>query len=191
MDETDMMLAAQGDATAFGRIVLRHQDRLIGWIENRCRGQGEDIAQEVFIKCWLKAPYYKSVSFAAWMYTIARNLLIDRSRKKARIPASVCFAGEDDDEAGAEPPEGRAVDPVVSAEHRDELERVYEAMQDIVQEQRETLEAYSEGWSMVDVAEMHGCSLHTTKSRRRLAREKIIAAMHDRELCRLVTAAFE
>lgn len=77
----------QGDAEAFGRFVDMYQIRVLGFVR-RMVGDSDtaaDVAQETFIRAFQSFPRFDGRSSArTWLFKIAHNLCIDRSRRKAR-----------------------------------------------------------------------------------------------------------
>lgn len=74
-----------GDSLAFGQLVDRYQDRL----RNTLRGltgsmeEAEDVAQEAFVQAYLKLDsFQRTARFFTWLYRIAFNLAVSKSRKK-------------------------------------------------------------------------------------------------------------
>jgi RNA polymerase sigma-70 factor (ECF subfamily) len=89
MDElTKLIEAAQGgDVQSYGQIYQHFYKRIFRF----CRGflpdndSAADVCQDTFVKAWLALPNFSlknGGSFQAFLFRIARNLLIDRSRKK-------------------------------------------------------------------------------------------------------------
>jgi RNA polymerase sigma-70 factor (ECF subfamily) len=73
-----------GDASAFGEIVLKYQDK----IYNLCRHMlgnaedAEDAAQDVFLKAYQALPKFQpEASLYTWLYRIATNTCIDYKKK--------------------------------------------------------------------------------------------------------------
>lgn len=84
-DDVELMARlADGDQSALGRLVQRHQRRVLD-IAYRTTGDrvlAEDIAQEAFLRVWRSAESYTpSAQFTTWLYRIVVNLCIDASRK--------------------------------------------------------------------------------------------------------------
>jgi RNA polymerase sigma-70 factor (ECF subfamily) len=74
----------RGDTSAFGEIVLRHQDK----IYNLCRhmlgsaSDAEDAAQDVFLKAYQALRKFQpEASLYTWLYRIATNTCIDYKKK--------------------------------------------------------------------------------------------------------------
>jgi RNA polymerase sigma-70 factor, ECF subfamily len=78
--------AKSGDAEAFGELYERYAPGIFRFLfvrlENRM--DAEDLTEDVFFKTWQSLPGYseKGLPFAAYLYRIANNVLIDYYRKK-------------------------------------------------------------------------------------------------------------
>lgn len=72
--------AKSGDRDAFGKLYTLYLDKLYRYVFFRV-GQNkelaEDITSEIFLKAWKNLDDFKDGSFQAWVYTIARNKVID------------------------------------------------------------------------------------------------------------------
>ena len=87
--ERDLILrAAGGDKQAFGALYEQYLDPIYRFIYYRVSDEqeAEDMAEEVFIRAWNNLPDINRRSeiqnFRSWLYRIARNLVVDRYRKK-------------------------------------------------------------------------------------------------------------
>lgn len=86
MDEkTIIQQVLHGDTERYRSLVERYQTGLIIHCENilKNREEGEDIAQEAFIKAFQNLKNYSNekANFSTWLYRIATNLCIDVLRK--------------------------------------------------------------------------------------------------------------
>ena len=89
MDEKDCITKIiSGDIERYRELVDRYQTGLIIHCENilKNRQEGEDIAQDAFIKAFKNLKNFSSekASFSTWLYRIATNLCIDTLRKNKR-----------------------------------------------------------------------------------------------------------
>lgn len=87
---------------AFGKIVDAYQGRVYGFVKRLTHGAEEalDITQEVFIRAFQGfARFDGRSSLRTWLFRIAYNLCIDRSRKENRNPAEarIDTAASDDE----------------------------------------------------------------------------------------------
>jgi RNA polymerase sigma factor (sigma-70 family) len=83
-DEQLMAAYADGDITAFEALYERHKGRILGYLFNRLRDrdEAEEVFQIVFAKLHAARDRYREdIPFLPWIFTIARNALIDHVRK--------------------------------------------------------------------------------------------------------------
>lgn len=82
--------AARGDARAFTRLYEEFADRVYGFVKLRMRDarDAEELTETVFLKAWQALPGYeqRGLPFSAWLFRIARNSVIDASRRAGRLP---------------------------------------------------------------------------------------------------------
>jgi len=85
VDERLVERAKSGDAEAFGQLHDRYAESVFRFLYARLnnRMDAEDLFGEVFLRTWNSLPRYKSqgLPFSAYLFRIARNLLIDHYRK--------------------------------------------------------------------------------------------------------------
>ena len=90
------------DYEAFGKIVDAYQARVLGFVKRMVRHEEEahDITQEVFIKAFQAMGGFDGrSSLRSWLFKIAYNLCIDRSRRNKRSPMTFSYEpAEDGDE---------------------------------------------------------------------------------------------
>lgn len=154
------------DPSSFERIFERYAPRLRAYFTRHglSRSVADEAAQEVLLSVWHHGESFDSErgSMSAWIFSIARNRLIDTVRRQRRpepSPDDPCWVGG----RGAPSPE------LVAAE-RGRLDALRRALGSLPVEQRRVLEAlYFEGKSMSEHAEASGTPLGTVKTRARLA----------------------
>lgn len=83
--------AKAGDSQAFGRLYEEFYTPVFRYLYSRTSGhkaESEDLTQIVFIRLWehLDTFTWSGSTPLAYCFRIARNLLIDRSRKKTALP---------------------------------------------------------------------------------------------------------
>lgn len=101
----DLQLAqrvASGDDNAFAEIYQKHYRHIYRYILGFVcdKFEAEDIAQEVFMRAYTAIYTYSGrAPMSSWLRTIARNLCIDRSRKREVGPIlwSTLSSGEERD----------------------------------------------------------------------------------------------
>jgi len=76
--------AGSGEVEAFGVLYDRYVDAVYRYVFYRVRNEAEaeDVTSEVFMRALRAIPKYEPrQAFLAWLYRIARNAVIDRSRR--------------------------------------------------------------------------------------------------------------
>ncbi len=84
-DLTLIERAKYGDRQAFGLLVTRYQDRVLGVVYRMCGDLqlAEDATQEAFIRAWEQLPCYEPrAPFQSWLYRIAINRALDMLRRE-------------------------------------------------------------------------------------------------------------
>jgi len=78
--------AIKRDATSFGYLYEFYLDRIYRYVYYRVgsTGEAEDLAEMVFLKAWEAIDRYepRGAPFAAWLYRLAHNLVVDHYRGK-------------------------------------------------------------------------------------------------------------
>ncbi len=175
MDRTDKNLIdahLQGDQEAFGELVRRYGDSLLGYLTKMCRNreQARDLFQETFRKVHEKAHTLKSSHFKSWLYTIATRVAMDSLRRESRVrmvslnqPADC--DGDNCPELGAVMVAEECDDPSQEAVRAEQKEQVRRAVESLPDRQRVTLVlAYYQGLSYREVATALDCSIGTVKT---------------------------
>ena len=83
--DADLLFAyAKGNVPALDCLVGRYRQALFSWFLGMTgsRTDAEDLFQDLWVRVIRNAERFENVSFRAWMWQIARNLLIDFRRKK-------------------------------------------------------------------------------------------------------------
>lgn len=187
-DEALMESFRDGDARAFEQLVARHQRGVYNYLLRsvRDRGRAEELLQEVFLRVVrAKDRYERTAKLTTWLYSIARNLCVDESRRaRFRNHASLDAGrpGKDGDR-GQPLLATLAADQVptdAAAEARTLRERLAVAVDQLPDEQREVfLLRQMAGLSFREIGETVGIPENTVKSRMRYALEKLRGALDD------------
>jgi RNA polymerase sigma-70 factor, ECF subfamily len=148
------------DANAFELLYRRYARPVFGLALRRLgdRMNAEDAVQETFAAIWRSARTYKPErgAGAPWLYAVARNAIVDRSRSRSEPP------GE-----GPEPPADEP-SPEERAEASYTAWRVHRALESLPHNEREVIElAYYGGLSQSEVASFLNVPLGTVKTRTR------------------------
>jgi len=151
---------ARNDHDAFDLLYRRHSSRVLGLALRRLRdhGRAEDAVQETFAAIWRSAGSFRPErgSGTVWLYTVARNAIIDRSRRRV--------------DPVTEPPELEFDGPGPDAETVDGWvrETVHRAVGELPEHEREVIAlSYWHGLSQTEVAEQLDLPLGTVKTRAR------------------------
>ena len=176
---------ANGDNEVFDALLLRHKTRLFNYIFQmvRDRDLSDDIFQETFVKAitTIKQGRYNDMGkFSAWLYRIARNLVVDTFRAQ-RNEGSLSTDDTDYDILNRrELAEDTIEDVMVDLQIEEDLRRLIDELPDV---QREVLNLrYYRELSFKEIAELTGVSINTALGRmryailnlRRLAKEKSV-----------------
>ena len=72
-----------GDPDALRVLISRHRDSLMGFLTRRVGAEAEDLYQETWSRAEKALPRYTDRgSFRAWLFQIARRLIIDHHRRR-------------------------------------------------------------------------------------------------------------
>jgi RNA polymerase sigma-70 factor (ECF subfamily) len=179
LEDDELMLRVQGgDGQAFEQLVERHQGPLWGFFYRNTRDAqfAEDLTQETLLRVYNQAwDYLPRGRFRGWMYRIARNLLIDSVRRQSHDALVKAVRGRsEDDTDGMARLTAEIVPPEIHASQREMSQLVDRLLDELPEEQRLTFTLYLYlGLPLPEVAEIMDVSVPTTKSRLRLAREKL------------------
>lgn len=160
-------VAESQDRAAFGRLFRHVAPRLKSWLmrTGSSEEQAEELAQEAMVNVWRKAALFDPAQAAAstWIFTIARNLRVDASRRR-RLDGAGEEAFEFDLLAAEQPGCGDMLDAARLAQ------RVRDAMQQLPPEQAQVLRlSFYDDEPHARIAAGLGIPLGTVKSRMRLA----------------------
>lgn len=79
-----MLQYCDGDSMAFEALYERHSGRLLGFFQKKQIPSPSDLLQETFLKLHgSRNQYNPQYPFLPWLFTIARNALLDSLRKSA------------------------------------------------------------------------------------------------------------
>ncbi|MDB5339654.1 MAG: sigW 7 [Planctomycetaceae bacterium] len=177
-DDQLMVRLQTGESRAFDTLVERYQGQLLGFFfrNTRDRQLSEDLTQETFLRLhnqsWDFLPVGK---FRGWLYRLARNLLIDNVRRQSHDALIKAVTGkQEDEEDGLARLTEEVLSPDSHADIREMASIVDDMLRQLPEEQRLTflLHHYG-GLTLAEVADAMEANVPTTKSRLRLAREKL------------------
>ncbi len=186
-DEELMVAFRNGEGRAFAPLVQRYQRGLFNFIlrsvQNRSRA--EEMLQDVFMKVVkAKNRYEQTARFSTWIYTIARNLCVDESRRrKHRDGPSLDAPRGRGGEAGTSLLDRTAAKQIgtdAAAEGPRIQRRMAAAIERLPDDQREVfLMRQLSGLSFKQIGKVVGAPENTVKSRMRYALEKLRGDLKD------------
>lgn len=148
--------AQNGEEDAFGELHGLYVSPIYRFVYANIRNadDAEDLTQAVFVKAWISLPKYKDQGkpFSSWLYRIAKNEIIDLSRKKKNVsledlPEASHPAGEDKEH------------PASMAEAKENAALIMESLTCLTSEQKETLVMkFMNDLSNKEIAEIGGKS---------------------------------
>lgn len=177
-DESLMLRYAGGDIGAFDVLYARHELSVWRYVFRSVRVQAvaDDLLQDVWFAVARSAPTYTaSARFKTWLFTMARNRVVDHFRT-AKQHVSIDAQGDDDE--GQSLGDTLAADsgfgPVRRLESSEQAAALIAAVERLPLEQREAFLLQAEaGLSVEGIAEATGVSFETAKSRLRYARNSL------------------
>ena len=151
--------AQKGDRDALARLYEINFDKIYRYIIARVynREEAEDMTQQVFVKAFesITAFRWRGTPFTAWLFRIARNLVIDNVRKKKNINTvsleEVVLTSNSD--------------PQREVENKFDIERVNRATKKLTDAQREVISLrFAGGLAIAEVARVMGKSQGAVKA---------------------------
>lgn len=169
--------AKSGDSEAFALLYDAYVERVYRYILFRVSEDEttEDLVSQVFLKAWQNLDRYKlgGSPFIAWLYTIARNLVIDFYRaKKDNLPL---------DDARTLPSDRQS--PPEEVEARFDLEAMRDGLQALTGDQQQVLILkYIAGLPNENIAKVMKKQEGTIRGLQMRALQTLSKYMHEKEL---------
>ena len=177
-----------GDRNAFGELVRRHGDSLLGYLVHMTgdREQAEDLFQETFKRVHEKSHTFKGSSFKSWLFKIATNVTYDGFRKKQRAKSrgiKVNFNTENSDNLVSTAPADNSFNPSVATAKAEQVEQVRKAVESLPDRQKAALVlTYYQQLSYREVALALDCSVGTVKTQMYRALKTLAEVLPEVEL---------
>lgn len=175
-DEQLMREYQRGDSAAFERLYARHKGGVYRFFLRQC--DNHETAEELYQDVWIKLinarkSYKNGAKFTTWLYTIARNHLVDHYRKQAH--RNSVSADQDQVDASAAPDNWQ---PDNEFERKRLGRALKTAVNNLPREQAEVfLMKQESGLSAPEIAKVQGITLEAAKSRYRYATRKLRAQL--------------
>lgn len=158
--------AKLGNRHAFGRLVLRYQNRILALAYDLMGNyeDASDLAQEAFIRAFDRlSTFEERARFSTWLYRITVNLAMDVHRRRKRRPStsfdSVLRQGNTPVD-----PDSLVQQPTDRLEQKELREHINEALANLTENQRTaTVLKYFHYQSCREIAEVMGCAEGTVR----------------------------
>lgn len=185
--DEDLMVRYQGgEVRAFEILLGRHRKPVFNFILRYVgdKETAEDLLQETFMRVIKGAEAYKrQAKFTTWLYTIARNLCVDQTRRrKHRKHASLDAPMSSDEDSGTllDVVSGNEMGSDRKTVNKQLHQKMSKAIDSLGEEQREVF-MMREFLDMPfkQIADVVGVPENTVKSRMRYALEKLRLELDD------------
>lgn len=168
-------VAQSRDKEAFAELFQDYAPRIKAYMirQGADPTTAEELAQETLMTVWRKAALYSATKGSAttWIFTIARNLRIDRLRRE--VPWQALPEGHGEEASDDTPPDEAFAE-------RQRRDRIHEVLATLPPDQHEVVNlSFIEGLSHSEISERLDVPLGTVKSRMRLAYRKIRESVED------------
>ncbi|MBN2591305.1 MAG: sigma-70 family RNA polymerase sigma factor [Sedimentisphaerales bacterium] len=160
----------KGDQKAFGEIVRRYGDSVLGYLIKMTgdKEHAEDLFQETFKRVHEKSHTFKGKEFKSWLFKIATNVTYDGFRKKQRTQSkglNVNFYNENGEDLVSTAAADNSFNPSVATVKAEQVEQVRQAIESLPDRQKAALVmAYYQQLSYREVALAMDCSIGTVKT---------------------------
>jgi RNA polymerase sigma factor (sigma-70 family) len=170
--ETIQFLMTGSNSNSISAVVKAYSKRLLGFIRKRVTNEAdaEDILQDVFYQLLGNKEPIDQIT--AWLFTVARNKIIDRKRKKKPLALDGLFSETDDGEMSD------WMDLIMDDSSNPETiylrnlfqETLKESLDELPEEQKQAFVLNEmEGISFKQISEETGIPVNTLISRKRYA----------------------
>lgn len=176
-DEALLKRYGRGDVPCFATLYRRHEMRVWRYIKRNVgsRAIADELMQEVWFAVARDAPRFEPTArFTTWLFTIARNRVIDALRVMRRNVSLEALSQEEGGAVLEQLTTGTDVGPLAAVVVRDQAGALARAIAQLPEDQRDAFLLQVEGdLSVEEVAVITHSPFETTKSRLRYARAKL------------------
>ena len=178
--DADLLRAfVEGNGPAMDQLVGRYRQPLFSWLLGMTanRADAEDLFQDVWVRVIRHAARFNDVSFRAWLWKIARNLLID-FRRKRKPDVSLDATADEADNPLVDRLTASGAGPAKAVELDDMTERVMRTVATLPDVQREVFLMRVQGdLSFSEIADTLEIPLNTALGRMHDAMGKLKKAL--------------
>jgi RNA polymerase sigma factor (sigma-70 family) len=160
----------KGDQKAFGEIVSRYGDSVLGYLTKMTNNkeQAEDLFQETFRRVHEKSHTFKGSEFKSWLFKIATNVTYDGFRKKQRQEShgrAININNPDCEDPISAVAADNSCNPSVATAKAEQVEQVRHAVESLPDKQKAALVlTYYQQLSYREAALALDCSVGTIKT---------------------------
>lgn len=170
-----------GDEKAFEQIVRKYQQRIRHFflIQSGDANLSDDLAQETFIRVWMKLnDFRKMAAFSTWLYSIANHLWMDHCKKLGT--ARYVEISPQLKESDTQPAVGATEDDVsIAMEQREESLRIRQGIARLSPMERSCITLfYLEEFSIREVSSITGQSQTAVKAALSRGRNHLKELLH-------------
>jgi len=181
-DEALMQSFARGQSSAFEQLYDRHETGIWRFVFRSVQNQAvaDDLVQELWFAVARTAASYKpTAKFKTWLFTMARNRVIDHVRT-AKNHASIDAENDDGESMFSDLAAESRLGPLRQVSSQEQARALLSAIEQLPEDQREAFLMQAEGdMSVEQIAAATGVSFETAKSRLRYARSKLKVLLAD------------
>lgn len=162
------------------KVYRSERNSLLGFIRSRTGSleEAEDLLQDVFFQAIRAASVTEPIeNIVGWLYTIARNKIIDHYRRKRNI---VSLQQEKEDVTLEELLTDSGINIEKEVFRRAVMDALIEALEELPPEQRDAfIQQAIEGRTFREISESTGTPLNTLIARKRYAVQFLRKRLHD------------
>ena len=181
-DEALMQSFARGHVNSFEQLYDRHETGVWRFVFRSVQNQAtaDDLVQELWFAVARTATSYEpTAKFKTWLFTMARNRVIDHVRT-AKNHASIDAENDEGESVFSDLAADSQLGPLRQVSSRQQAKALLDAIEQLPEDQREAFLMQAEGdMSVEEIAVAVGVSFETAKSRLRYARSKLKVLLAD------------
>ena len=167
---------------AFEQLYDRHETSVWRFVFRSVQNNAltDDLVQEVWFSVTRSAATYEpKAKFKTWLFTMARNRVIDHVRT-AKNHASIDAENEEGESMFSDLAADSRLGPMRQVSSREQATALLNAIEQLPEDQREAFLLQAEGdMSVEEIAAAIGVTFETAKSRLRYARNKLKTLLAD------------